>query len=327
MEVEIVERKKSRNKYAKYGYLFSLPFIITFLIFSLYPIIYTFVISFSDLQGVASGNINILPNPFENYVNMFNNQTFRTSLQNTVVLWVVNFIPQIALATLLAAWFTSKQLNVKRSGFFKTLFYMPNIITAASIAILFSSLFGAPTGPFNDIFLRLGLIDSPVHWFRSATTARATVAFIQFWMWYGSTMIIMIAGINGINPALFEAAAIDGANSIQTFFKVTLPQLKPIVLFTLVTSFIGGMQMFDIPMLLVDRSGPDNATLTSAVFIFNQAFGGGRLWNRAAAASMILFVVCAIIAGALFFFFRDKDAVAIKKTKKKAMKKLKEGNA
>jgi len=325
MEVMAVEIRKSKNKYAKYGYLFSLPFIITFLLFTLYPIVYTFMLSFSDLQGVATGSINILSNPFENYISMLNNQTFRTSLQNTVLLWIVNFIPQIILATLLAAWFTNKRLNVKQSGFFKTLFYMPNIITAASIAILFGALFGAPTGPLNDIFIRLGFIDSHVHWFRSAITARGVVAFIQFWMWYGSTMIIMIAGINGISPTLFEAAAIDGASAMQTFFRVTLPQLKPIVLFTLVTSFIGGMQMFDIPMLLVDRSGPDNATLTAAVFIFNQAFGGSRMWNRAATASVILFVVCSVIAGGLFFFFRDKDAIAIKKAKKKAMK-LKEGN-
>ena len=322
-----MKKKKTKNKYAKYGYIFSLPFIITFLLFSLYPIIYTFILSFSDLQGVATGSINILSNPLENYSELLNNQTFRVSLQNTVVLWLVNFFPQIVLATTLAAWFTNKRLNIKRSGLFKTLFYMPNIITAASIAILFGALFGAPTGPINDLFIRLGIIDSSVHWFRNPTTARGTVSFIQFWMWYGSTMIIMIAGINGINPSLFEAAAIDGASGVQTFFRVTLPQLKPIALFTLVTSFIGGMQMFDIPMLLVDRSGPDNATLTTAVFIRNLAFGGGRLWNRAAAASMILFVVCAVIAGGLFFLFRDKDAIAIKKARKKAMNSLKEGNA
>lgn len=322
-----MKKKKTGNKYAKYGYLFSLPFVIIFLIFSLYPILHTFRISFSDLQGVATGDIHFHANPFQNYIDMLDNATFRVSLRNTVVLWLLNFFPQMVLATTLAAWFTNKMLNIKMSGIFKTLFYMPNIITAASIAILFGALFGAPTGPFNDIFMRLGLIDSPVHWFRNATTARGTVAFIQFWMWYGSTMIIMVAGINGINPALFEASAIDGANGIQTFLKVTLPQLKPIVLFTLVTSFIGGMQMFDIPRLLVDRSGPDNATLTTSVFIHGQAFGGGNLWNRAATASMILFVVCAIIASGLFFFFRDKDAIAVKKAKKKAMKALKEGNA
>lgn len=315
-----MKRKRTKNKYAKYGYLFSIPFILTFLLFSLYPIIYTFTISFSDLNGVASGDIVFLDNIFQNYTDMLNNQTFRISLQNTVILWVVNFFPQIVLATALAAIFTNKRLNIKQSGLFKTLFYMPNIITAASIAILFGSLFGAPTGPINDIFMRLGFIEESVHWFRNATTARGTVAFIQFWMWYGSTMIVMIAGINGINPSLFEAAAIDGATNTQTFFKVTLPQLKPIVLFTLVTSFIGGMQMFDIPRLLVDRSGPDNATLTTAVFIFNQAFGGARMWNRAAAASMILFAVCAVIAGGLFFIFRDKEAIALEKERKRKRK-------
>jgi multiple sugar transport system permease protein len=319
-------RVKTRNKYAKYGYLFSLPFIITFLIFSLWPIIYTILISFSDTGGTPIATINIHSNLFQNYVDMWNNQTFRTSLQNTVLLWVINFIPQIVLATALAAWFTNKQLNLKKSGLLKTLFYMPNIITAASIAILFGALFGAPTGPLNDIFMRLGFIDSPVHWFRNPITARGTVAFIQFWMWYGSTMIILIAGINGISPTLFEAAAIDGASGIQAFFKVTLPQLKPIVLFTLVTSFIGGMQMFDIPLLLVDRSGPDNATLTSAVFIFNQAFGGARMWDRAATASMILFIMCSIIAGVLFFLFRDKDTSALRKIKKRLLKQKKEAN-
>jgi multiple sugar transport system permease protein len=199
---------------------------------------------------------------------------------------------------------------------------MPNIITAASVAILFGAIFGAPIGPLNDLFMRLGFIDAPIHFFRSPGPAQGAVVFIQFWMWYGSTMIIMVAGINGISPTLFEAAAIDGATGLQTFFKVTLPQLKPIVLFTLVTSFIGGMQMFDIPMLLVDRSGPDNATLTAAVFIYNQAFGTSRMWNRAAAASIILFVMCTVIAGGLFFLFRDKNAIASKRAMKTQNKSL-----
>ena len=322
-----MKKVKTKNKYAKYGYLFSFPFVITFLIFSLYPIFHTFRISFSDLQGVASGDINLQSNLFQNYIDLLKNPTFIQSLKNTIFLWVFNFIPQIVLATSLAAWFTNKQLNIKRSGLFKTLFYMPNIITAASVAILFGAIFGAPIGPLNDVLMRFGLIDAPVHFFRNPWPAQSTVVFIQFWMWYGSTMIIMVAGINGISPTLFEAAAIDGANGIQTFFKVTLPQLKPIVLFTLVTSFIGGMQMFDIPMLLVDRSGPDNATLTTAVFIYNQAFGPSRMWNRAAAASVVLFVMCAVIAGGLFFLFRDKDAIASKRAMKKQKKSLNGGNA
>ena len=322
-----LKKNKTKNKYAKYGYLFSLPFVISFLLFSFYPLFHTFRISFSDLQGVASGDINFLDDIFQNYTAILNNATFITSLRNTVFLWVLNFIPQLVLAIALAAWFTNKLLNIKRSGLFKTLFYMPNVITAASLAILFGAIFGAPIGPLNDIFMRLGFLDGPVHFFRNASVAQGTVVFIQFWMWYGATMIIMIAGINGINPALFEAAAIDGATGLQTFFRVTLPQLKPIMLFTLLTSFIGGMGMFDIPLLLVDQSGPDNATLTAGVFIYNQAFGPSRMWNRAAAASIILFAMCSIIAIGLFFLFRDKDAIALKRAAKKQKKLLSGGNA
>ena len=308
--------KKTKNKYAKYGYIFSIPFVLAFLIFQLYPLVYTIIISFTDLQGVTAREFNFQENLFQNYVDTFNNPSFITSLQNTAFIWLLNFIPQIVLALALAAWFTNKRLRIKAVGAFKVLFYMPNIITAASIAILFSALFGGPIGPMNDILLRLGFIDAPTHFFRDALTAQGVVAFIQFWMWYGVTMIILVAGIMGISPTLFEAAAIDGATNTQTFFKVTLPSLRPIVLYTLVTSFIGGMQMFDIPRLLVERSGPDNATLTTAVFIFNQAFSGSYMFNRAAAASMILFVIIAICAAILFYIMRDKDAAKIRKERK-----------
>ena len=129
-------------------------------------------------------------------------------------------------------------------------------------------------------------------------------------------MIILIAGINGISVSIFEAAAIDGATSIQTFFQVTLPSLRPILLYTLVTSFVGGMQMFDIPRLLVQRSGPDGATLTTAVYIYNQAFSGSYMFNRAAAASVILFLIIASCSLVLFYTMRDKDAEALKRSQK-----------
>ena len=135
----------------------------------------------------------------------------------------------------------------------------------------------------------------PVNFLQDKTTARGIVSFIQFWMWYGNTMIILIAGVMGINPALFEAASIDGANGWQTFFRVTLPSLRTIMLYTLITSMIGGLQMFDIPQLFL-YGGPDNATLTTSVFIYGQAFKGSYMYNRAAAASMIMFVIAAVLS-------------------------------
>ena len=324
--------KKPRDKYAKYGYIFSVPFLVAFLIFSLYPLVYTVVISFTDLQGIMTRDFNFLTPIFQNYVSLMSNEAFRISLFNTAVIWIINFIPQIILALALAAWFTNTRLKIRAVGTFKVIFYMPNIITAASIAILFQAFFGAPVGPLNDILVRTGLFfyenfgtslifpTEPVHFFRSAMVARGTVAFIQFWMWYGVTMIILIAGIMGISPTLFEAAAIDGASNTQTFFRVTLPSLRPIVLYVLVTSLIGGLGMFDIPRLLVDRSGPDNATLTTAVFINNQAFLGAYRFQMAAAASMVLFLIVAVFSAMLFFILRDKDAARIKRERKAADK-------
>lgn len=306
--------------YSKYGYFFSLPFILAFLVFSLYPTLYTAFIGFTDLRGVIPGPIHVLDDPLKNFKDLiFENVAFRKSLSNTALIWVLNFVPQIVLALLLTAWFTNQRLKVRGQGLFKVMLYMPNIITASTIAVLFSALFSYPMGPMNSLFEMMGWSDSPVYFLQDKSTARGIVAFIQFWMWYGNTMILLIAGVMGINPSLFESAAIDGANGFQTFFRITLPSLRTIMLFVFVTSLIGGLQMFDIPQLFL-AGGPDNSTLTASVFIYAQAFKGSYMYNTAAAASMILFVFAAIVSGLLFYFMRDRDLAKIKKAQKKLNK-------
>lgn len=312
-------RRKSIS-YAKYGYIFSLPFVLSFLIFSLYPIVYTAIIGFTDLKGLGRTDINFLEDPFKNFKAIFRNPSFIESLSNTALIWIINFIPQIVFALLLTAWFTSRRQKIKGQDAFKLLFYMPNIMTAATIAILFNSLFGYPKGPVNDLFKMFGLSEEPINFLRDKWTARGIVSFIQFWMWYGYTMIVFIAGVTGINPSLFESAEMDGASGIQTFFYITLPSLRTIMLYVLVTSMIGGLQMFDIPKLF-QNGGPDNATLTTSVFIYNQAFSGSYMYNRAAAASMVMFVIAAILSSMLFYIMRDKDAARIRKEKRKALVK------
>ncbi|AZS17346.1 sugar ABC transporter permease [Paenibacillus lutimineralis] len=308
-------RRKNVN-YSRFGYIFTFPFVVAFLIFSLYPILYTAVIGFTDMKGLIPKPIHIMDNPFQNFKDLlFDNPLFIKSLQNTALLWIVNFVPQIGLALLLTAWFTNRRLNIKGQGAFKVLLYMPNIITASTIAVLFSSLFAYPMGPINSLFQMLGWSDAPIYFLQSKATARGIVSFIQFWMWYGNTMIILIAGVMGINPALFESAAIDGANGVQTFFRITLPSLRTILLFTLITSMVGGLTMFDIPQLFLN-GGPDSSTTTATMFIYGQAFKGSYMYNRAAAASMILFVIAAILSGLVFYLMRDRDAAKIKKAEK-----------
>lgn len=317
--------KKGAINYAKYGYIFSIPFVLAYLIFSFYPTLYTIVIGFTDLRGAGRTSWHFLEGSkfFENYQKTLTSQTFRIAFKNTVKLWVCNFIPQMIMALLLSAWFTSRRAKVPGEGAFKVLFYMPNIITAATVAILFNALFGYPMGPINDILTRLKIVDNPIFFLNNKATAQGIVIFIQTWMWYGYTMIIIISGVLGISPDIFEAAEIDGANGWQVFWKITIPSIKTILLFTLVTSLIGGLNMFDIPKLFVSSSGPDNATLTTNVFIYDQAFAGGYLYNRASAASMIMFLIIVVCSGVVFFIMRDKDEVALKKQAKLAAKQAK----
>ncbi len=309
--------------YAKYGYIFSIPFVLMFLIFSLYPTIFTALLGFTDSKGLGNTNFNFLSEPFQNFITILNNKTFRLSLGNTIEIWLMNFIPQIFLALLLTEWFTNPTSKIKGQGFFKVAYYLPNIITAASIAILFNALFGYPMGPINDIVKSLGISQQPINFLVSKANSRAIVAFIQFWMWYGYTMIILISGVLGINPEIFEAANIDGANRPQIFFRVTLPNLRTILLYTLVTSMIGGLQMFDIPRLFM-LGGPDNATLTTSVFIYNQAFSGSYLYARASAASMILFVIIAAASAVLFFLMRDKEESKAIKAERQLIKRARQ---
>ena len=299
-------KQQKSFSYAKYGYLFSLPFIIVFCLFNLYPTLYTAILGFTDCKGLGNTSWTFLVDePFKNFQLVLNNPSFQIALKNTLKIWIMNFIPQITLALLLTAWFTSQRNKLKGQGMFKVIFYMPNIITAASVAILFNAIFGYPMGPANDLLQSLGLTDAPFNFAVSQTAAQWIVAFIQFWMWYGYTMIILISGVLGINPEIYEAAELDGANDFQMFMRITIPNLKTILLYTFITSMIGGLTMYDIPKLYAN-GGPDNATLTANIFIFNQAFQGSYMYNRAAAASMLMFVLIAICSGVVFFLMRDK---------------------
>lgn len=305
--------KKAKSfSYAKYGYLFSIPFVVTYLIFSFYPTINTAILGFTDAKGMAGlTNWHFLASDelFKNFAQILKAPLFKKSLVNTIILWIVNFIPQISLALVLTAWFTSRRDKLRGQGFFKVVFYMPNIITAASIAILYKALFAYPVGPINSLLQNMGIITEPINFTNKVWPTRFIIAFIQFWMWYGNTMIVLISGVLGINPDLYEAAELDGATNSQMFWKITMPNLKTILLYTLITSMIGGLNMYDIPKLF-NNGNPANSTLTTNVFIYNQAFSGSYMYARAAAASMIMFVIIAICSVFVFALFADPDKKA-----------------
>ena len=306
--------------YAKYGYLFSIPFVVVYAIFSLYPTLNTAILGFTDSKGMTGlTQWNFLPKEkiFNNFVQLFKNPMFMMSFKNTLILWVVNFIPQICLALLLTAWFTSRRNELRAQGLFKVIFYMPNIITAASIAILYNKLFAYPIGPVNSLLQSLHIIDEPINFINKVGPTRGIISFIQFWMWYGYTMIILISGVLGINPDLYEAAELDGASNSQMFWKITIPNLKTILLYTMITSMIGGLNMYDIPQLF-NKGNPANSTLTTNMYIYNQAFSGSYMYARAAAASMVMFVIIAIASVLVFLAFNDDKGKAKREAKRAA---------
>lgn len=321
--------KKKTVEYGKYGYMFIAPFFLVFLIFQLYPLIYTFYLSFVEYKMTGSKLTNNGFCGFDNYLKVLKTRDFMAgkdiwfntipmnTIKNTLIIWIINFIPQILLALLLAAWFTDTVVKLKGQGAFKVMMFLPNIITASSIAVLFNSLFGNQ-GPVTLLVRKLPGLDG-YSFLNSKAGTIGLIGFMQFWMWYGNTMIVLIAGILGISPSLYEAAMVDGANSRQEFFKITLPLLKPILQFSLVTSAIGGLQMYDIPSLFNVNNGigqPGRISHTVTMMIREVAFSQNPDYGYAGAISVILFI-CTMIISMIFFIATkdrpDKQKHAVKK--------------
>jgi len=318
MRNKIIGHEAKTNRW---GYIFVVPFIIVFCIFNLWPTLYTFILSFTDLKGLRS-DFNFVG--FQNFIKLVKDPYFWGALGNTFIIWTFNFIPQLGIALVLAIWFSDIQLNLVGKGLFRAVIYMPNLLTAASVALLFRSIFGFGshvTAPANQFLRALGIqatkidpitgetVKEAIDFFRNVAFSRGLVAFIQWWIWYGHTLIMLMAGITSIPVSLYESASIDGANSSQTSWYITLPLLRPIMLYILITSMIGGMQMFDIPFLLTNMEGsPDYKIRTTTVYQYNIALGrGGNDYAYGAAISVGIFIITIILALIIFFFLQDRS--------------------
>ena len=289
--------RKSGVSYAKWGYIFILPFFITYFIFTLTPQIMTIYNSF--FENYRNGLKQIGPNfvGLRNYVALFTPDKSGTIgmlkyFDNTLILWVMGAVPQIVIALLLAVFFTSYRLNIKGQQFFKTVIYMPNLIMAAAFSMLFFTLFST-VGPVNQILLAHGIVEKSVNFLGLKVSVRILISLMNFLMWFGNTTILLMAGIQGIDQNMFEAAEIDGANSLQVFFRVTLPLLMPILVYTVITAMIGGLQMFDVPQVLTNGKGtPDRASMTMVMYL-NNYLGTSKNYGMAGAISVVLFIVSA----------------------------------
>ncbi|MBR4608970.1 MAG: sugar ABC transporter permease, partial [Erysipelotrichaceae bacterium] len=237
------------------------------MIFTLYPQILTIYNSF--FENYRDGLKVIGPNfvGLDNYKALFTPDSTGTIqlikyFFNTVWLWIIGALPQFIVSMLLALFFTSTRLNIKGQQFFKTVIYMPNIIMASAFAMLFFALF-SQVGPVNQLVLAMGIADTPINFLGLQVSVQSLIGLMNFLMWFGNTTILLMAGIQGIDEALFESARLDGSTSTQVFFNITMPLLMPIFIFVFITSMIGGIQMFDVPQILTNRGGTPNHTSTT----------------------------------------------------------------
>lgn len=263
--VTLAERNREN-----YGYVFIAPFFIIFFTFLIYPNLQTLYFTFTNKSTAVA--------PFEfvgldNWARFVQDAQFRTAFINTWQIWGLNIIVQLGLALILVFIFYDITWKMKGLGFFRTVFYLPNLITLASVAMLFRILLDWKYGAVNQSLVSMGLLSTEIAWLQQPNWAQFWVAIIGGWMWFGNSFLFLMAGVQGISKDYFEAAKVDGANRIQMFSRITLPLLRPIMLYVTITSLIGGMQIFELPQLLTDGIGaPGNSLLTMVLMLYNQYF-------------------------------------------------------
>ena len=207
---------------------------------------------------------------------------------------------------LLSVWFTSTRLRIKGVGIWRAIFFLPNLLMPAAVAALFFSLFSF-YGPVNQFMVRAGLLPEAMQFLQDKVVARGLVAFIQWWMWFGQTIIVLMAGMTSIPVSLYEAAMVDGATASQMFWRITAPLLKPILIYIFVTSLVGGMQMFDIPYLLTDgRGSPAGSIMTNNILMYLKFASSKGHIGAASSVGVLVFIMTSIIALGIFYFLREK---------------------
>ena len=299
-----MKQKRKKVNYSKWGYIFILPFFVSFFIFSLIPLIDT--IRYSFFEYYRSGLKEIGPNfvGMQNYVSLLKSDMLKYAA-NTLILWIIGFIPQIVIALLLASWFVDVRLKIRGQQFFKVVIYLPNLIMASAFAMLFFALF-SNKGPINSILLSIGLTKEPIDFMRTAFGTRTLVGVMNFLMWFGNSTIMLMAAIMGISPDIFEASELDGCNSFQRFFRITLPLIRPILAYTLITSIIGGLQMFDVPQILTNGQGnPDRTSMTLIMFLNSHL--KSKNYGMAGSLSVYLFIVSGILCFIVYRMTNGKD--------------------
>jgi len=266
-------------------YIYIAPFFLLFLAFGLGPLVYTGWVSLHDWELLGGTHPYV---GLHNYTTMFHDPRFWKALRNTISIFLLSTIPGLVLSLLLASVLNNRSLRAKT--FWRMALLVPNVTPLVTITLVFSSIFGRDYGPVAWVLKSLHL--APIDWGAHTLTAQCVIAIMVIWRWTGYNTLIYLAAMQAIPADLHESAEIDGAGRWTTFSQVTLPMIRPTILFTVVTSTVGGLQIFTEPLLFTSPTGGSNGQgLTMTLFLYGQAFNSFKFGYACAIAVALLFIV------------------------------------
>ncbi|MTH54604.1 ABC transporter permease subunit [Bacillus mangrovi] len=272
-----------------FPYWFLAPALVMFLIFTVYPVAASLILSFQKFEAGS-----YVFNGFNNYIRLFNDEIFWTALKNTFIIFIFQVPLMLLLALVLAGALNSQLLRLK--GFFRVSFFLPAVTSLVAYSILFSIML-QEEGIINNALSYLGIAAIP--WLSDGFWAKASIILAMTWRWTGYNMVIFLAALQNIPEEIYEAASLDGAGKIRQFFYITIPQLKPVILFAGTLSTIGTLQLFDEPFNLT-KGGPADATMTLGLYIYQNGFE----YFQFGYASAIAYVVVVLVAILTFIQFK-----------------------
>lgn len=284
---------------SRVGWGFVMPALVLIGIFYIYPVLNSLYLSTQSGKGVVMEFVG-----FGNIKRLIQDAMFRQALKNTFIYFIFQVPIMLSLAMFISVLLNDKDLKFR--GIFRTMIFLPCVTSLVAYSILFRSLFGGD-GLVNSVILSIGLVDQPIAWLSDAFWAKVTVILAITWRWTGYNMIFFLSGLQNIDPAIYEAAQIDGASKFQQFKAITVPMLRPIILFTSIMSTIGTLQLFD-EVLNLTSSGTNflAATKTLSMYIYEQSFVFVPNFGYAATISYVIVIIIAIL-GFLQFKIGGKD--------------------
>ncbi len=286
----MIAAKSNRSigaKTAVLGWSFIILAVAMIALFYFYPMIQALMMSF---QSGAGTNLKFVG--FDNYIRLFKDPTFLASVRNTVIYLLVQVPIMIVLALFVSVLLNDPKLKCK--GLFRTAIFLPAVTSLVAYSVIFKYLFGQ-AGLINLMLLKLSIISAPIQWLTDPFWAKITIIIAITWRWTGYNMIFYLSALQNIDNSIYEAARIDGANAFQQFYKITVPILKPIILFTSITSTIGTLQLFD-EVMNITRGGPGNATMSISQYIYNLSFKYTPDFGYAATVSYAIVIMIVIFS-------------------------------